>query len=88
MKTALKLIDEAAKAKADAIKFQTFTANNLVTKKAITANYQKKFTKFKSQYKMLKELEFSKKMHDKCYARCKAHKLKFLSSPFSIEDIV
>lgn len=88
LKTALKLIDEAAKAKVDAIKFQTFTANNLVTKKAITANYQKKFTKFKSQYKMLKKLEFSEKMHEKCYARCKARKLKFLSSPFSIEDIV
>tara|TARA_B100000886_G_scaffold200922_1_gene138660 strand:+ start:1977 stop:2981 length:1005 start_codon:yes stop_codon:yes gene_type:complete len=88
LKTALKLTDEAAKAKVDAIKFQTFTANNLVTKKAITANYQKKFTRFKSQYKMLKKLEFSKKMHDKCYARCKARKLKFLSSPFSIEDIV
>ena len=88
LKTALKLIDEAAKAKVDAIKFQTFTANNLVTKRAIMAKYQKKFTNFKSQYEMLKKLEFTKKMHEKCFKRCKTLKIKFLSSPFSIEDII
>ena len=88
LKTAFRLIDAAANAKVDAIKFQTFTANNLVTKSAIMAKYQKTSTNFKSQFEMLKKLEFTKKMHEKCYERCKTRKIKFLSSPFSIEDII
>ena len=46
IKNAYRLIDEAAIAKADAIKFQTFTADTLVTKNAGLAKYQKKNTYF------------------------------------------
>ena len=88
IKTAYRLIDEAAIAKADAIKFQTFTADTLVTKNAGLAKYQKKNTNFKSQYEMLKELEFPKKFHLRCIDRCKKKGIIFLSSPFSIEDII
>ena len=85
---ALKLIDKAAEANADAIKFQTFTADNLVIKNSPLAKYQKKKIKINNQYKLLKKLEFTKKMHIKCIERCKIKKIKFLSSPFSIPDII
>lgn len=88
LKTAYKLIDVAAKAKVDAIKFQTFIADNLVTKKSAMANYQKKNTNFKSHFEMLKKLEFNNEMHEKCFARCKIKRIKFLSSPFTIEDVI
>ena len=84
---AYKLINKAAEANVDAIKFQTFTAGNLVIKSASLAKYQKKNIKINNQYKLLKKLEFTKKMHVKCIERCKAKKIKFLSSPFSISDI-
>ena len=53
---AYKLIDKAAEANVDAIKFQTFTAENLVTKSAPLAKYQKKNLKIKNQYELLKKL--------------------------------
>ena len=88
IKLAYKLIDKASLAKVDAIKFQTFTANTLVTKNARMAKYQSKDKRFKSQFEMLKKLEFSKAMHKKCIIRCKKRNINFLSSPFSIEDVV
>ena len=85
---AYKLIDKAVEAKADAIKFQTFTADNLVTKSAPLAKYQKKNLKINSQYDLLKKLEFTKFMHLKCINRCKLKNIKFISSPFDISDIL
>ena len=84
---AYKLIDKAAEANVDAIKFQTFTAENLVTKSAPLAKYQKKNLKIKNQYELLKKLEFTKTMHSKCIKRCKLKNIKFISSPFDISDI-
>ena len=61
---AKKLIDSAFSAGADAIKFQTFKANNLVTKNSEKANYQKNLTdKNETQFNMLKKLELSKEAH-------------------------
>ena len=58
IKIAHKLIEEAKKAGADCVKFQTFKAENLVTKNAPKANYQLKVTdNTESQYDMLKSLE-------------------------------
>ena len=58
IKLAKKLVDAAKKAGADAVKFQTFKSENLVTKKADMADYQKKNTgKKESQFNMLKKLE-------------------------------
>ena len=87
IKKAIKMVDIAAKAKADYIKFQTFFAEDLVTQKASKASYQKKNTKKKeSQYKMLKKLELSKNDHLKLIKYCKKKRIKFLSSPFSINS--
>ena len=59
-KMAFQLIDVAVKAGADAVKFQTFKAENIVTKSADKAEYQKQATdEFETQFKMLKRLELS-----------------------------
>ncbi|MDC0393506.1 N-acetylneuraminate synthase [Candidatus Pelagibacter sp.] len=85
---AKKLIDAAADSGADAVKFQTFKAQNLATKYAKKAKYQKNLTKQnESQYKMLKKLELNKQMHLELINYCASRKIKFLSSPFDHESI-
>jgi len=87
--TALKMITVAKKAGADFIKFQSFKTENLVTKKASLAKYQKSNTLGKniSQFKMLKKLEIDFKFHKKLISKCKKQKIKFLSTPFDLESI-
>ena len=64
IKLAEKLIDVAAKADVDYVKFQTFNASKLVTKKAKRAKYQDTNTKNNdSQFEMLKKLELSQESH-------------------------
>jgi N,N'-diacetyllegionaminate synthase len=67
-----KLIDNAKEAKFDAVKFQNFTAEKLVTKDAKKAPYQAKNTKNnKSQLDMLKKLELKKDYYyELCYSIC------------------
>jgi N,N'-diacetyllegionaminate synthase len=85
---ALKLVDVAAKAHADYVKFQTYSTGDLVQKKAGLAKYQKKNSnKINSQYKLLKKFELSEQDHLKIINRCKRKKIKFLSSPFDIKSI-
>lgn len=85
---ALKLVDIAAKAKADYIKFQTYNTDNLVQKKLGLANYQKKNSKkLSTQYNLLKKLELSHSDHIKIIKKCKRKKVKFLSSPFDLKSI-
>ena len=85
---ALKLVDIAAKAKADYIKFQTYHTDKLVQKKLGLANYQKKKSKKPStQYNLLKKLELSQSDHIKIIKKCKRKKIKFLSSPFDLKSI-
>ena len=63
---AKQLIDEASKAGANDVKFQTFNSKSIVTSSAKQANYQIKNTgKKESQFNMLKKLELSKEMHIK-----------------------
>ena len=77
------LIDVAADAGADAIKFQTFTAEKLVTPMAEKAAYQKKNDgNGSTQYEMLKRLEFSEKDFRKLSAYAKKRGLVFLSTAF------
>ena len=72
----------------DAIKFQTFKAENLVTKNAEKANYQKNTTDQKEkQFSMLKKLELSKEMHLELINYSKNKNIKFLSSPFDHDSI-
>jgi N,N'-diacetyllegionaminate synthase len=88
LKKALKLIDAAVAAGADAIKFQTFKAENIATKFAPKAKYQKnKFFKKENQFQMLKKLELTKEMHFKCMRYCKKKKIIFISSAFDEESL-
>ena len=75
IKLAKKLIDVAVKAKADIVKFQTFKAENLVTKNAKKADYQKQKTKRdESQFEMLKKLELNIHDHRKLISYCRKKK--------------
>ncbi len=85
---AKKLIDGAADAGADAVKFQTFKADNLVSKSAQKADYQKKNMDCDElQYQMLKKLELDELAHKILIEHCKKNHIKFLSSPFDNESI-
>lgn len=86
---AKKLILAAKKSGADAVKFQNFTAEKLVTKDAKKAPYQAKNTKNnKSQLDMLKKLELKKDYYYELLKFCKSKKIKFLSSVFDDGSIV
>ncbi len=88
LKKALKLIDVAASAGANAIKFQTFKAENLTTDYAPKAEYQNyKSLKEETQFQMLKKLEFTDAMHKACFKKCKKKKIIFMSSAFDIESL-
>ena len=88
MEIARKLVDAAASAGADAIKFQTFKAENLVCKNAAKAEYQLETTNEKeSQFDMLKKLELTSEMHEQLMAYCKQKEIMFLSTPFDVESL-
>lgn len=86
--TAKKLIDAAQKAGADAIKFQTFKAEEVVSPKALLASYQKKsFPKEKNQFKLIKKLEFSFESFKKLSDYCRKKSIMFLSTPFDYQSV-
>lgn len=89
LEMAKKLIDVAAEAGADYVKFQTFKADRLVSRKAKKAEYQEKNINDgdDSQYNMLKKLELSDSMHTELIAYCAYRNIKFLSSGFDEESI-
>jgi N,N'-diacetyllegionaminate synthase len=85
---AKKLIDVASDAGADAVKFQTFKAENLVTKDAQKAEYQKRNSnKKESQFDMIKKLELDIETHKNLISYCHSKNIIFLSSPFDIDSI-
>lgn len=85
---AIKLIDVAAKAGADFVKFQTFKAKNLVTKQAQKAIYQQEnTTSSSSQFDMLSQLEIPADWYPKLLQRCKEKEIGFLSTGFDLESI-
>ena len=85
---AKRLIDVAAEAGVDYVKFQTFKANNIVTKQAKRADYQDANTKNNdSQFEMLRKLELSQESHYHLVEYCKSKKVKFLSTGFDFESI-
>lgn len=86
VKNAYKLVDIAKKSGADYIKFQTFKADTLVSKKAPKANYQKKNIKKSTHYEMIRSLELSYEMHQKIIKYCNKKKIKFMSSAFCIDS--
>ena len=86
---AKKLVDEAKSAGADVIKFQSFIAKNLVTKRAEKAGYQLQTTGSNevSQYKMLKELELSFQEQRELFDYCEKIGILFSSTAFDFESI-
>lgn len=84
---AKKLIDAAAAAGADYVKFQTFKTENLVDKKAVKADYQIQNTQSEgSQFDMLKKLELSEADHHILKAYCTEKNIHFLSTAFDLES--
>ena len=87
IKIAKKLIDVAAEAGADLIKFQTFNAERLVTQNASKAKYQMIFSDMsESQQTMLRKLELTEPMHRELQAHCALRKIGFFSTGFDIES--
>ncbi len=80
-----RLIDVSADAGADLVKFQTFSAERLVTQSAPKADYQNESTdKAQSQFGMLKQLELSAEMHQILIDHCHQRNIGFFSTGFDI----
>ena len=85
---AKKLIDVAVEAGVNAIKFQTFKSENLVSKSATKAEYQKETTdREESQFDMLKKLELDIDTHKELIEYCNSKNIMFLSTPFDLDSI-
>ena len=88
LEIAKKLVDSAADAGVDIIKFQTFNSKNLVSKSARMAEYQQKNTGHdESQYAMLKKLELSVDNHLELIRHCNERGIRFFSTAFDMESI-
>ncbi|OGI00308.1 MAG: N-acetylneuraminate synthase [Candidatus Melainabacteria bacterium GWF2_37_15] len=85
---AKKLVDVATEAGADAVKFQTFKAENVVSKIAQKAEYQVQTTgNAETQLEMVKKLELSFEQFVELKEYCKDKGIMFLSTPFDLESI-
>lgn len=88
LRLAKQLIDVAAEAGVDLVKFQTFNADRLVTRTAKKAGYQNQTTDSKeSQHEMLRRLELSEAMHRELIAHCAVRNVGFFSTGFDIESV-
>ena len=88
LQLAKQLVDIAAEAGADAVKFQTFKAENLTSLDAPKASYQKQTTSAdESQFAMIKKLELDLDAHQVLLDHCQQRSILFLSSPFDLESI-
>jgi N,N'-diacetyllegionaminate synthase len=88
MEIAKEMIRHAADFGADAIKFQTFRTENLVTQFAGKAEYQERTTgRNESQYDMLKKLELNNEQHTELAACCQKNNIQFLSTAFDFDSI-
>lgn len=84
---AFRLVDAAVAARADAVKFQTFNAERLISRIAPKAAYQLETTDgAESQYEMLKRLELTAGDHRRLQAYCTEQGILFLSTPFDEES--
>lgn len=83
-----KLVDAAAEAGADAVKFQTFRAAELVSANAPKALYQQRTTDAtESQLSMIRRLELDETAHRSLMEHCSQRGVQFLSSPFDLHSI-
>ena len=91
LEMAKELVRHAAEAGADYVKFQTFSADSLVTKSAKQAEYQKKNLqsgKNDTQYEMLKKLELSREAHYELIKTCNYYGIRFLSTAFDNDNLL
>lgn len=84
---ALHLCDAAQAAGADAVKFQTFRAADLVLPGAPTAAYQARETGQQDQFALLQALELSPAQHEAIKRHCDAIGIEFFSTPFSVPAV-
>lgn len=82
------LVEVAAEAGADAVKFQTFKADKLVSRLAPKAEYQTRTTDAdESQHEMIRKLELDEHAHETLIEHCKTSGIEFLSTPFDLESV-
>ncbi len=85
---ARRLIDVAAESGADAVKFQTFRTERIISRNARKAEYQERATgRDESQFDMLKKLELDVAAHEALIEHCRERKIQFLSTPFDVESV-
>ncbi|MFA5039029.1 MAG: N-acetylneuraminate synthase [Candidatus Omnitrophota bacterium] len=85
---AKRMVDAAVSAGADAVKFQTFVAESLVSRRAPKARYQKISTDRKeTQFDMIRRLELDLRAHRELLSYCLKKHILFLSSPFDLDSI-
>ena len=87
LELAKKLVDVAVASGVDAVKFQTFKAENMVTQYADKAKYQAASTGEGNQFQMLKKLELSFEDYNTLNEYCKKQGITFLSTPFDSESV-
>jgi N,N'-diacetyllegionaminate synthase len=88
LEMALRLIDIACAAGADAVKFQTFKADKIIAVYAPKTDYQKDATgSDDSQLEMVRKLELDEAAHTKLHHYCQEKDIRFLSTPFDLESI-
>ncbi|GAC1600266.1 MAG: N-acetylneuraminate synthase [Ramlibacter sp.] len=87
LELALRLADAAHAAGADAVKFQTFRAQDVVTPTARTASYQRLNTGASSQFDMIKALELDEAGHREVARHCDRIGIEFFSTPFSCDAV-
>lgn len=88
IKLAKKLVNAAVEAGVDAVKFQTFKAEKVISKYAQKADYQKKTTGVAdSQLDMVRKLELDEAAHEELFSYCHSRDIQFLSSPFDLDSI-
>jgi N-acetylneuraminate synthase len=88
MEMARQLIDVAASAGADAVKFQTFCAQGLVSRHAPKADYQNLTTDpSESQFDMIRRLELTEADHEVLIAHARSRGIAFLSTPFDLQSL-
>lgn len=88
LELAKRLVDVAVDAGADAVKFQTFKADKVVSRGAQKAEYQKQTTSVdESQYEMIKKLELDENAHRELIRHCNEKQIMFLSTPFDHDSI-
>jgi len=88
VETALRMVNAAAEAGADAVKFQMFRATELTTADAPTATYQREHCGAKSQREMLAKLELTADDLKRIARRCEEVGIALVITPFGVEDIV